>query len=92
MSVVSLDVHTLVLIFVILCFYRVRKLNEALPLVIATDEAVAAAKKAKRALSSKEQALVNKVTALVNDLVQVNDQVNAFDKLGKENYEEDSYT
>jgi hypothetical protein len=67
--------------------FRVRKLNDALPLVIAADEAVAAAKKAKRALTTEEQALVNKVNALVNDLVQVD----AFDKLGKEKYEESSY-
>ena len=80
--------HTFVLLFIKLCFYRVCKLNEALPLVIAAYEANAAAEKAKRAVSSEEQALVNKVTALVNDSVQVS----AFDKLGKEKYEEDPYT
>ena len=66
---------------------RVRKLNETLPLAIAADEALAAAKKAKRSLTAEEQALVTKVTALVNDLVQVD----SFEKLGQEKHEDGSF-
>ena len=46
-------------------------LNETLPMAVAMDEMLAAAKKAKRALTTDENALVTKVTALVNELVQV---------------------
>lgn len=66
---------------------RVRMLNDTLPLAIAMDEAVAAAKKAKRALTPEENALVAKVTALVNELVQVD----VFDRIGAEKNEDASF-
>ena len=62
-------------------------LNDTLPLAVAADEAVTAAKKAKRALTVEEAALVAKVTALVNELVQVD----TFDRLGAEKHEDVSY-
>ena len=46
-------------------------LNDTLPLAVAADEAVAAAKKAKRNLTPEEKALVDKVTALADKIVQV---------------------
>lgn len=59
---------------------RVRKLNDILPLAVQNDKNLAAAKKAKRALTSEEQALNDKVTAIVNELVQVD----SHEKLGAE--------
>ena len=46
-------------------------LNDALPLAVAADEAVSAAKKAKRNLTPEEKALVDKVTVLADKIVQV---------------------
>lgn len=66
---------------------RLRMLNDILPESINADKIVAAAKKAKRALTADEQKLVDKVTATVNKIVQVD----VFDKLGAEKYEADDY-
>jgi len=61
---------------------RIRQLNDCLPLSIAADKAVAAAKKAKRPLTTEEQALVDKVTLLADVIVQVD----VFDKVGIEKH------
>lgn len=66
---------------------RVRMLNDILPQAMAADKAVAAAKKAKRALTTEEAALVEKVTKIVNEIVQVD----VFDKIGSEIYEGPDY-
>lgn len=66
---------------------RIRKLNDIFPQAVAADNAVAAAKKAKRPLSADEEALVAKVNAVVNDLVQVD----VFDKIGLEKFLGDDY-
>jgi acyl-CoA dehydrogenase len=66
---------------------RIRKLNDIFPQSVEADKVVAAAKKAKRALTTEEQALVDKVTAVVNDIVQVD----SFDKLGIEKFVGDDY-
>lgn len=66
---------------------RLRMMNDILPLAIASDKAVAAAKKAKRALTTEEQANVDKVFAVVNEIVQVD----VFDKLGSEENEGPDY-
>ena len=66
---------------------RVRMLNDTLPLAVAMDEMLSAAKKAKRSLTPEEEALVEKVTAAVNELVQVD----VFDRLGAEKGEDASY-
>lgn len=46
-------------------------LNDILPKAVEADKIVAAAKKAKRALTAEEQALVDLVQAAANKLVQV---------------------
>ena len=66
---------------------RLRQLNDALPLAIKADQAVAAAKKAKRALTPEEAQLVKKVEELANVIVQVD----VFDKIGNEKKEDSSY-
>jgi hypothetical protein len=66
---------------------RLRQLNDALPLAIKADQAVAAAKKAKRSLTAEEAQLVKKVEELANVIVQVD----VFDKLGNEKKEDASY-
>lgn len=66
---------------------RLRMLNDILPQSINADKIVAAAKKAKRALTAEEQKLVDEVTATVNKIVQVD----VFDKLGAEKYAGDDY-
>eukprot|EP01035_Chromulina_nebulosa_P026393 gene26393-34540_t len=66
---------------------RVRMLNDVLPLAIAADKAVAAAKSAKRELTAEEKALIEKVTKLVDEIVQVD----VFDKLGVELHESQEY-
>jgi acyl-CoA dehydrogenase len=66
---------------------KLRKMNEIFPQAVAADKAVAAAKKAKRALTEEEKALVAKVNAVVNELIQVD----AFDKLGAEKHQGDDY-
>jgi hypothetical protein len=66
---------------------RIRKLNDTFPMSIEADKIIAAAKKAKRALTIDEQALVNSVNALINELVQVD----VFDKLGVEKHMGDDY-
>jgi acyl-CoA dehydrogenase len=50
---------------------RVRMLVDVLPLSVAADKAVAAAKKAKRELTTEEKALVARVVSAANILVQV---------------------
>jgi acyl-CoA dehydrogenase len=66
---------------------RIRMLNDVLPRSIEVDKIVAAAKKAKRALSTEEQKLVDDVNAVINQIVQVD----VFDKIGAEKYEGDDY-
>ena len=66
---------------------RVRMLNDILPLSVAADQAVAAAKKAKRPLTADEQVLVEKVRIAADKIIQVD----AFDRLGAEKYEGDDY-
>lgn len=66
---------------------RIRKLNNIFAKSVEADKIVAAAKKAKRALTTEEQALITEVNTVVNDLVQVD----AFDKLGIEKYMPDDY-
>lgn len=66
---------------------RGRMLNDILPQAVEADKMVAAAKKAKRSLTAEEQALVDKVNAIVNELVQVD----VFNKLGAEKYEDADY-
>lgn len=66
---------------------KVRKLNDIFPQAVAADKMVAAAKKAKRALTEEEKALVAKVNKVVNELIQVD----AFDKLGVEKTQGDDY-
>jgi acyl-CoA dehydrogenase len=66
---------------------RVRMLNDVLPKSIEVDKIVAAAKKAKRALTTEEQKLVDDVNAVINQIVQVD----VFDKIGAEKYEGDDY-
>ena len=66
---------------------RVRMLNDFLPLSVQADKATAAAKKAKRPLTTEEQALVAKVTAAADAIIQVD----AFDKLGAEKYQDADY-
>ena len=66
---------------------RIRQLNDTLPLAVKADAAVAAAKKAKRALTTEEQALVDDVTRRANDIVQVD----VFDKIGIEKHMPDNY-
>lgn len=46
-------------------------LNDLLPKAVAADKAVAAAKKAKRALTSEEEELVQYVKDIANKVVQV---------------------
>ena len=62
-------------------------LNDYLPLAVAADKVTTAAKKAKRPLTTEEQALVAKVTAAADSIIQVD----AFDKLGVENYQDEDY-
>jgi acyl-CoA dehydrogenase len=66
---------------------RIRMLNDVLPKSIEADKIVAAAKKAKRALTTEEQKLVDDVNAVINQIVQVD----VFDKIGAEKYEGDDY-
>jgi len=66
---------------------RIRMLNDIFPQAVAADNAVAAAKKAKRPLSADEEALVAKVNSVVNELVQVD----SFEKLGLEKNMGDDY-
>lgn len=66
---------------------RVRQLNDCLPLAVEADKAVSAAKKAKRPLTTEEQELVDRVADMANEIVQVD----VFDKLGKEKFEDDDY-
>ncbi len=66
---------------------RIRQLNDALPLAVEADKAAAAARKAKRPLTPEEQALVDRVTAMADEIVQVD----VFEKLGIEKYEDDDY-
>lgn len=66
---------------------RVRMLNDILPDAVEADKALAAAKKAKRALTAAEQALVDKVLKAADKIVQVD----VFDRIGKEKYEDASY-
>jgi acyl-CoA dehydrogenase len=66
---------------------RVRMLIDTLPLSVAADKAVAAAKKAKRALTADEQEMVNRVTAAADILIQVD----SFDKLGAEVHTDATY-
>jgi hypothetical protein len=66
---------------------RIRMLNDVLPRSIEVDKIVAAAKKAKRALTTEEQKLVDDVNAVINQIVQVD----VFDKIGAEKYEGDDY-
>ncbi len=66
---------------------RIRQLNEIMPLSVKADQAVAAAKKAKRPLTTEEQALVDKVAVVVDNLIQVD----VFDKLGVEKHMGDDY-
>lgn len=66
---------------------RVRMLNDILPKAVAADKAVSAAKKAKRELTAEEQKLVAEVAAVVNELIQVD----VFDKLGVEKFEDEEY-
>jgi acyl-CoA dehydrogenase len=66
---------------------KVRKMNDIFPQAVAADKMVAAAKKAKRALTEEEKALVAKVNKVVNELIQVD----AFDKLGAEKNQGDDY-
>ena len=66
---------------------RIRQLNDALPLAVEADKAASAARKAKRDLTPEEQALVDRVTAMADKIVQVD----VFDKLGVEKYEDESY-
>ena len=66
---------------------RVRMLNDYLPLAVQADKVQAAAKKAKRPLTTEEQALVNKVIAAADAIVQVD----AFDKLGAEKFQDETY-
>jgi hypothetical protein len=66
---------------------RMRMLNDVLPMSVEADKVVAAAKKAKRALTADEQKLVDKVNAIVNEIVQVD----VFDKVGGEKNEGDDY-
>lgn len=62
-------------------------LNEILPKAIAADKAVALAKKEKRELNAADKALLAEVESIVNDLVQVN----SFDRLGAEKFEDDNF-
>ena len=55
-------------------------LTDTFPLSIEADKIVAAAKKAKRALTADEEKLVKSVEVAVDKLIQVN----TFDKLGVE--------
>lgn len=66
---------------------RLRMMNDILPDAVAIDKAVAAAKKAKRALTAEEQKTLARVNAVVNEIVQVD----VFDKLGAEKNEGDDY-
>lgn len=66
---------------------KVRKLNDIFPKAVEADKIVAAAKKAKRALTAEEQALVKKVEEVVNDLVQVD----SFEKIGIEKFQGEEY-
>jgi len=66
---------------------RARMLCDILPQSVEADRIVSAAKKAKRALTAEEQQMVDKVTAVINEIVQVD----VFEKLGVENYEDDNY-
>ncbi len=66
---------------------RVRMLNDILPKAVAVDKLVAAAKKAKRPLTPSEEAQVKEVQDVVNELVQVD----VFDKLGAEKYQDANY-
>jgi hypothetical protein len=66
---------------------RVRMLNDALPLAVKADEIMKQAKIQKRDLTKDEQELVQKVEAMANEIIQVD----VFDKVGKEKYENDDY-
>jgi hypothetical protein len=67
--------------------FQLRMLNDTLPLAVAADDAVVAAKKAKRPLTDSEQALVDKVAAAANVLIQVD----TFERLGAEKNEAADY-
>ena len=62
-------------------------LNDTLPMAIEMDKILADAKKSKRQLTAEEKALVDKVNALVNEIVQVD----SFEKLGAEKYQDVTY-
>lgn len=64
-----------------------RRLNDILSDSVAADKIVAAAKKAKRALTPEEQALVTRVDSIVDKIIQVD----SFDKLGFEKTQDSSY-
>ena len=66
---------------------RIRKLNDIFPKSVEADKIIAAAKKAKRALTAQEQALVDEVNAAVNEIVQVD----SFEKLGIEKHMPEDY-
>lgn len=59
---------------------RLNMMNTILPKALEADAAVAAAKKAKRALTAEETAMVEEVARVVNEIIQVD----VFDKIGSE--------
>lgn len=59
---------------------HLRILTDTFPLAVEVDKIVAAAKKAKRALTTEEEKLVKSVEIAVDKLIQVN----TFEKLGIE--------
>jgi alkylation response protein AidB-like acyl-CoA dehydrogenase len=66
---------------------RIRMLNDCLPLAVEADNILKIAKKEKRTLTADEKDLVEKVQNMANQIIQVD----VFEKLGKEKYEDEDY-
>lgn len=66
---------------------RLRMMNDILPLSVEADKIVSKAKKEKRSLTKDEQELVLKVQTAANEIIQVD----SFDKIGIEKYQDDDY-
>jgi alkylation response protein AidB-like acyl-CoA dehydrogenase len=66
---------------------RLRMMNDIFPLSVEVDKFISKAKKEKRSLTKEEQDLVLKVQTAANEIIQVD----SFDKIGIEKYQDNDY-